>query len=456
MRSVSGVGRVAALGAVIAAVVLVAIILFGGGANSYTVKGRFINAGQLVKGNPVETGGVAIGSVKDIKITDDSQAEITMKIDDAHSPLREGTRATIRQFSQSGLANRYIDLTMPPNGPKNIADGGLIGTDRTTTAVDLDQLFNTLDPPTRKNLQKFFINQARQFQGRENAANIGWRYLNPSFSTSARLFRELTRDTPVLVHFLRNSSKLVTALAERKPDLAELITNLNLTFKALGDQKVALAQAVANLPPFMRQANTTFVNLRSALNDVDPFVDASKPVARRLGPFLHQARAFARGARPTVRDFSVAIQRRGRDNDLINFFQSVPALYDIALVQKSRSVSPGGRRVSVGDVRGALPEMADAFKGGTPEVAKGRPYTTDLMGWFDDFSTTGSGFDALGATSRSHNSFDETLFGGPVKQAQYKRCPGAAEARATDGSNVFSGPQQQELDCKESDRATGP
>src|SRR3954452_24615904 len=178
MRSVSGVGRVAALGAVIAAVVLVAIILFGGGANSYTVKGRFINAGQLVKGNPVETGGVAIGSVKDIKITDDSQAEITMKIDDAPSPLRQGTRATIRQFSQSGLANRYIDLTMPPNGPKNISDGGVIGTDRTTTAVDLDQLFYTLDPPTRRNLQKFFINQARQFKGREDAANAGWRSLN--------------------------------------------------------------------------------------------------------------------------------------------------------------------------------------------------------------------------------------------------------------------------------------
>ena len=455
MRSVSGVGRVAALGALIAAVVLVAIVLFGG-ANSYTVKADFINAGQLVKGNPVETGGVAIGSVKGIKITDNGQAEITMKIDGAHSPLREGTRATIRQFSQSGLANRYIDLQMPPNGGGKISDGGRIGVDQTTTAVDLDQLFNTLDTPTRKNLQKFFINQARQFKDREDAANAGWRYLNPSFATSARLFRELTRDTPVLEHFLINSSKLVTALAQRKPDLAELITNLNLTFKALGDQKLALAQAVHNLPPFMRQANTTFVNLRSALNDVDPFVDASKPVARRLGPFLHQARAFAHGARPTVRDFSVAIQRRGRDNDLINFFQSVPALYDIALVQKDRSVAPGGRRVSVGNVRGAFPEMADAFKGGTPETAKARPYTTDLMGWFDDFSTTGSGFDALGAMSRSHNFVDEALNGGPVKQGQYKRCPGAAEAQAPDRSNVFSSQVQQQLDCKESDRATGP
>src|SRR3954454_12642206 len=115
MRSVSGVGRVAALGAVIAAVALVAIILFGGGGSSYNVTATFANAGQLVKGNPVQTGGVPIGSESDISITSDGQAEIKMKIDDDKKPLHVGTRATIRQFSQSGIANRYVDLQMPPN-----------------------------------------------------------------------------------------------------------------------------------------------------------------------------------------------------------------------------------------------------------------------------------------------------------------------------------------------------
>jgi len=64
MRSVSRIGRVAALGAVIAAIALVAIVLFGGGAGGgYTISAKFINAGQLVNGNPVQTGGTAIGSV---------------------------------------------------------------------------------------------------------------------------------------------------------------------------------------------------------------------------------------------------------------------------------------------------------------------------------------------------------------------------------------------------------
>jgi len=457
MRSVSGVGRVAAIGAVIVAIALVAIILFGG-SSAYTVKAHFINAGQLVKGNPVQTGGVAIGTVDKIKITDEGQAEITLKIKDAHTPLRQGTQATIRQFSLSGIANRYVDLRFPEGseGPE-IPDGGEIGTDRTATAVDLDQLFNTLDPETRKSLQGFFKGSARQWSGRGNQAAKGFEYLNPSLSTSRRLFNELTRDTPVLERFLVDSSRLVTTLAERRDDLAALIGNLNETTRALGNRKAELAQAIENLPPFMRQANSTFVDLRFTLDHVDPLVEASKPVAKRLGPFLDQARAFAAGAEPTVRDLSKTIRKRGRRNDLVELLLSVPPLANIAVEEHNRSVAPGGRRVPVGKTRGAFQESADAFKAGAPELALARPYTTDLMGWFDDFSTTGGGFDALGATARFHPHFSEHIpvpFN-PVRKGQFKRCPGSAEQPAEDGSNVFSQEEMDFLQCEESSRATG-
>src|SRR5919205_3415445 len=127
MRSVSGLGRVAAIAAVIATIVLIAIVLFGGISSPYIVKARFLNAGQLVKGNPVQVGGVPIGSVTGIRITNDGLAEITLEIKDKdYVPLRQGTRATIRQFSQSGIANRYVDLTFPPASAREIPDGGMI------------------------------------------------------------------------------------------------------------------------------------------------------------------------------------------------------------------------------------------------------------------------------------------------------------------------------------------
>ena len=108
----------------------------------------------------------------------------------------------------------------------------------------------------------------------------------------------------------------------------------------------------------------------------------------------------------------------------------------------------------MGVTDGAFQETVEAFKAGAPEIALGRAYTTDFLGWADDFSTTGGGFDALGTMGRGHISFAENL-GGPIRKYQYKRCPGAAEVPAADGSNVWSEEQMAEWQCEESARATG-
>jgi phospholipid/cholesterol/gamma-HCH transport system substrate-binding protein len=442
------------VGAVIAAIVLVGLILFGGGGvGGYKVYAEFLNAGQLVKGNPVQVGGVPVGSVKGMEITDDGHARIELSIDGDHAPLRRGTRAEIRQFSQSGLANRYVDLSLPPDSDDEIPDGGVIETDKTVTQVDLDELFNTLDPETRRSLQGFFKGSAAQWRDMADEANVGFEYLNPALSTSRRLFNELTRDTPTLQRFLVDSSEAVTALAERRDDLAALIGNLNETTRALGSQKEALAESIGRLPPFMRRANTTFVNLRSTLDEVDPLVEASKPVAKRLGPFLSQARAFAADAEPTVRDLSLTIRRAGGANDLINLVNSFPQLNEIATVTKERTYAPGGTRHPVGETRGAFQESVEALKGGTGEISFARPYTTDFLGWFDDFSTTGGGFDALGATARGMITMSGFLHKDSLAMKQYKRCPGSAEAPLDDGSNVLPAEERERLDCDEADRA---
>jgi phospholipid/cholesterol/gamma-HCH transport system substrate-binding protein len=454
MRSASGIGRVAAFAAVIAAAVLVAVLVFGGGGSGYTVRAEFLNAGQLVRGNPVQTGGVPIGSVKGIDITDEGAAVIEFEVDEDHSPLPVGTHATIRQFSQSGIANRYIDLSFPAESESRgemIDDGAVIRPDDTTTAVDLDELFNTLDPKTRKALQGFFKGQARQFAGKGDLANVGFEYLNPALSTSSRFFNELTKDTPVLERFLVDSSSLVTALAEKRDSLSSLISQLSTTTTALASEKEALAESIQQLPPFMRRANTTFVNLRAALDDVDPLVDASKPVVRELGPFLTDARALVADAKPTIRDLRITIDRDGKSNDLIELLRSFPPLAEVAVVTKQRTASPGGRAVDVGETRGGLVESTEAFKNAAPEIAIGRPYTPDFFGWFDDFSTTGAGFDALGAVARGHLVFVENL--GGTDAGNFHRCPGGSEPVAPDKSNLLSEEEQDRLNCEEDQRA---
>src|SRR4051794_9013541 len=170
MRGTTVAGRLAAIGAVIVAILVVAFLLFSKGSKKYTVDAYFLNAAQLVKGDLVQIGGTKAGSVKDITLTPNGHARVKIQIDTDFSPLRSGTQATIRQASLSGIANRYIDLTMPSGdstNTENLPSGASIDESKTTTAVDLDQVFNTIDPKTRKSLQVFFRGSAAQFRGKE-------------------------------------------------------------------------------------------------------------------------------------------------------------------------------------------------------------------------------------------------------------------------------------------------
>jgi phospholipid/cholesterol/gamma-HCH transport system substrate-binding protein len=439
------VGRALAIAAVVLAIIVAAVLLFAGD-GGYRVTAEFVNAGQLVDGNEVRIAGSSVGSVEEIDVGPDGRAEVSFTVDDEYAPLRRGTRAIIKQTSLSGIANRYIDLHLGPDGREEIEDGGRIESDQTETAVELDQVFALFDEETRGSLQDFIKGQADTLRGRGRELRAGIHYLNPALSTGSRLFEELTEDEALLEEFLVDSAALVNTLASRRDDLTGVVSNLNSTFGALGSQQDALAESVERLPPFMRRANTTFVNLRVALDDVDPLVDASKPVVRRLSPFLDRARLFARDAEPTFRDLSRTIRQSGATNDLIELIHSFPPLARVALDERQIN---GERR------RGAFPETTDALRAAAPTIAFGRPYTPDFVGWMDDFSTTGA-YDALGGFSRAWINFSEILHGPGPKTKQFRRCPGANEMPAPDGTNVFSAAEAAALDCDPGQRSVGP
>jgi hypothetical protein len=77
------------------------------------------------------------------------------------------------------------------------------------------------------------------------------------------------------------------------------------------------------------------------------------------------------------------------------------------------------------------------------------------VGWFDDFSTTGA-YDALGDHSRAWINLSEILYGPGPKLGQFRRCPGANEEPAADGTNVLPASTRATLQCEESHRAVGP
>jgi len=431
-------------------VVVAWLLLRGDGGTTYKL--RFENAGQLVRDDDVQVGGRRIGAIRDIELTDDNQAEITIEVQDDYAPLHEGTTALIRATSLSGIANRYVALTPGPNSNRELPEGAVLGTDKTTAIVDLDQLFNTLDAPTRKALQGFIQGNAQWYDNRGREANAATKYLNPALSSSRRLVNEVVANQQTLNAFLRNASKTVGALAERRDDLANLVSNANTTATAIGDENVALNEALGFLPGTLRKANTTFVNLRATLDDLDVLVAESKPATKDLARFLRELRPLVADARPTIADLRTLVRRDGAGNDLTDLVKKAPSL--------ERAARP------------AFAHSIEALQKSTPVIKFIRPYTPDFIGWLRDFGQGASNYDANGHFARIQPMFNAYSFTDsptgavltPIPASQrldglqtgvVKRCPGMASQAPVDGSAPFRD-SDGSLDCDPSLAVPGP
>jgi phospholipid/cholesterol/gamma-HCH transport system substrate-binding protein len=444
-REASPFARFAVLAGLIAGAALIALLMFGAG-GGYTVTAVFENAGQLVGGDQVRLGGRTVGRISDIGLSDSSQAEVKLEIDEELAPLHQGTTARIRSPSLSGIANRYVALDLGPTDAPRIPDGGRIGANQTSAPVDLDELFNTLDPATRRGLRSFIRGQGENYAGRGKQAAESIKYLAPALSSTSRLSREIVLDKRVFDGFIADTAALVGAVAERRTDLAQLVGNANATARAIGDENVALDRALQLLPSTLRKANTTFVNLRSTLDDLDPLVAESKPATKDLAPFLRRLQPLLEDARPTVKDLRVLIRRPGKGNDLIELSSQMPRLERLA----SR----------------AFPRAIRTMNRSQAQIEYLRQYTPDLAGLFTKFGQATSTYDANGHYARVQPVFlpfrldtaANVLQAKPrsarlegLQRVSTRRCPGGSTQPPPDGSAPVAAP-----DCDPSVVPPGP
>ena len=419
--------------------------MFGAGGD-YRVHVTLDNAGQLVKGNQVKVGGRPVGLVESIELQDDSRARIEVSIEDELAPLHEGSVMTLRATSLSGIANRYLALEPGRNDEPEIPDGGEVRAEDGHEAVDLDQLLNTLDAQTQRDLQAFVRNSADTFAdepdptAEEEAtlvaarqANAGLESLNPALSQGAATFRALMRDQEDLERFIVRSAQVVEDVNARPEHLDPLVGNSLGTVSALAGESAALESSLRRLPPTLRKTNSTLVNLRATLRDVRPLVRDARPVAPLLSEAFDELRPFARDARPVVAQTRTVIDRRG-SADLLGVLER--------LVGLSRKAVP------------AFDSTVKTVEDALPIVREARPYVPDLIGGLmNGFGGTTAGYyDANGHYVRisfQGSTATPTGLGTLVPRPPElqgltgfrtnvgRRCPGAATQPAEDGSNPF-------------------
>jgi phospholipid/cholesterol/gamma-HCH transport system substrate-binding protein len=394
------------------------------------------DAGQLVKGDVVRIGGTGVGTVKSVALSDDDQAELDITVSDDYGPLHEGTTATVRAEGLTGVASRYVDLSPASETLPALDDGATIGADKTTSIVEIDQLFDTLEPKTRKGLSELIKGSAAWYDGRETAANRSTQEIPKTLATLSSLAGEITSDSATFEQFLTQTGDAMGAVADHRDQLTQLVSNTRETTAAIGADTASLTTALDNVPGALDRGSDTFVALRPAIKDLQHLTDTTGPATKDLEGFLRDLTPVLQEATPTIGQLRKMFAQPGEANDLLDALRDLPALGK--LTDK------------------AFPDAEKALKDSTPIFSFVRPYVPDLVSWVKSFGGAAAPYDANGHYIRSVPVFNALTYSedgsGPhltprptseratspaVSTGNLRRCPGASTEAPADGSAPF-------------------
>jgi phospholipid/cholesterol/gamma-HCH transport system substrate-binding protein len=417
-----------AIAALVAAAFLCLLLLLNASAG-YHVKAIVSDAGQLVKGNQVKVGGVAVGSIDAVRLRDGGRAaELDLSIDGDQAPLHEGTTATIRNPSLTSIAGRYLALFPGPNSAAEIPDGGEIPTEDTTEIVDLDQLLNAFDPSVVAALRQVVRGSATAAEGRGKQLAAAIHSFNPAMSRTAAALGELDRDQAALERLVVSSADVVNTLAQHREEITRGTTAAGAALRAIANERRALASGLAEAPPTLRRAVPTLAGVRRLLTELEPALGEARPVARgasRLLPALRPATASLADVLPELHRLVRSPRPDDDATDLLRRLpqmaaEGVPLLGDLtATVEKARPV--------LTELRAYAPDFTGGIVAGFGGSSGGY---YDANGSYARISFLGGPF-SLAGLPRLTQSF------GQIRSGADDRCPGAANYPVADGSNPF-------------------
>jgi phospholipid/cholesterol/gamma-HCH transport system substrate-binding protein len=254
---------------------------------SYRLQAAFPEAATLAQEADVRIAGVTVGKVKTKELND---AEGTIKpntiveleIEDEYAPVPANTKAILRQ--KTLLGETYVELT-PGTSDEKLEDGGRLPDVQVEPTVELDEIYQAFDKPTRDAFRAWIKNSAGAIKGGTG------QHLNDAIGNlegfavdGADILEVLDEQGKGLRQLIKNTGVTFKALNERTNGLHDLIVNSNNVFEATASRDDALAETFSIFPTFLDESKATLTRLQLFANDTRPLVQDLRPVARDLGP----------------------------------------------------------------------------------------------------------------------------------------------------------------------------
>jgi ABC-type transporter Mla subunit MlaD len=190
------------------------------------------------------------------------------------------------------LGETYVELT-PGHSAKTIPEGGRLANARVKPTVQLDEIFDALDPKTRASFRTWQQQLAKGIQGRGRDFNDALGTLPGFAADGSDVLQVLDTQRGALQRLVKNTGVTFAALTENEQQLQNLITSSKRVFDATASRNDALAESVSIFPTFLDESKATLARLQGFATDSDPLIRDLRPVAQDLKPTLADVHAMA-------------------------------------------------------------------------------------------------------------------------------------------------------------------
>jgi len=257
----------------------------------YRVQVAFPEATTLATEADVRVAGVSVGKVRKLAVDGRRNRTVaTIELDREFAPLRTDARAILRQ--KTLLGETYVELT-PGRAARSLPEGARLADAQVQDTVQLDEIFDSLDPATRASFRTWQQQLAKGIEGRGRDFNDALGTL-PGFAADASDVLEVLDSQEGALHRLvKNTGVTFAALTENEQQLRTLITSSKRVFDATASRNDALAESIRIFPTFLDESKATLARLQKFSTDTRPLVQDLRPVARDLKPTLADVRALA-------------------------------------------------------------------------------------------------------------------------------------------------------------------
>jgi virulence factor Mce-like protein len=254
---------------------------------TYKLSAELPNAATLVPGNEVRIGGARVGQIKDIEPISQEDgsvsAKLNMELNEDLDPLPEDSTVIVRARSALGL--KYLEIQRGDSSQGFGAGETIPLSAARPEPVEIDQVFNTFDEPTRAAIQTNLLEFGNALAGRGISLNAAIGELRPLVERLEPVMRNLASPDTGLSQFV---SALSAAAAEAAPVAeiqGQLFVDLETTFGAFADvARPFIQDTISKAPETEDVAIDTLPRIRPFLANTARFFGELRPGFHAFAP----------------------------------------------------------------------------------------------------------------------------------------------------------------------------